>query len=245
MCVRLSINKIFVVVCCATILQGSRAEVGQQVQVFDKKITKYVGSRYLLYLPKDYCESDKDWPLVLFLHGGGATGTDIHRVKRNGPPKLIEEGREYPFIVVSPQHRKNTRFSNDFLDALLNDIVANYRVDEDRLYVTGLSGGGSAAWNLAMEYPHRFAAIAPICGRGIPEGAHRIKHLPVWVFHGAKDKLRPVKASEDMVTALKAVGGNVKFTVYPEAGHDAWTQTYDNPELYEWLLSHERVRKVR
>jgi len=246
--IRLSIVSIFIVtffvlVFCATLLQCSHPEVGQHVRVFDKKITKYVGSHYLLYLPKDYYESKKNWPLILFLHGGGATGTDINRVKKNGPPKLIEEGKEYPFIVVSPQHKKNTRFSNDFLIALLDDIVANYRVDEDRLYVTGLSGGGTATWNLAMEYPHCFAAIAPICGRGNPDGARRIKHLPVWVFHGAKDELRSIKTSEAMVEALKGVGGNVRFTVYPEAGHDAWTETYSNPELYEWFLKQRRQPK--
>jgi len=240
--VRIFILVFLIVLCCTVFFQCSRQEVGQHVQVFDKKITKYVGSHYLLYLPKDYENNENEWPLMLYLHGGGATGVNVNRVKKNGPPKLIEEGREYPFIVVSPQHKKGTRFSNDFLKALIDEIVANYHVDEDRLYVTGLSGGGTATWNLAMEYTHRFAAIAPICGRGNPDGAHRIKHLPVWVFHGAKDKLRSVRTSEEMVTALKAVEGNVRFTVYPEAGHDAWTETYNNPEFYEWLLKQKRVR---
>ncbi len=240
MVIRNFIFAFFALICFAVFHQCSRPEVGQHVRVFDKKITKYVGSQYLLYLPKDYYESEMNWPLMLYLHGGGATGTDINRVKRNGPPKLIEEGKEYPFIVVSPQHKKNIRFSNDFLVALLDDIVANYRVDEDRIYVTGLSGGGTATWNLAMEYPQRFAAIAPICGRGNPDGARRIKHLPVWVFHGAKDELRSIKTSEAMVEALKKVNGNVRFTVYPEAGHDAWTETYNNPELYQWLLKQRR-----
>jgi predicted peptidase len=219
----------------------SRKQPGQHVQVVRKAITKYVGSHYLLYLPRDYNQIKKDWPLVLFLHGSGERGEDINLVKRQGPPKLVEEGKEFPFILISPQHSKNTRWSNDFLIALIDEVVETYRVDEDRIYVTGLSGGGHGTWYLATEYPNRFAAIVPICGRGIPHGASRIKHLPIWVFHGAKDQVQPIKTSEEMVAALEAVGGNVKFTVYPEAGHDAWTETYNNPELYDWLLKQRRL----
>lgn len=221
-------------------LHCSRPETGQHVRTFNETIRTYVGTEYLLYVPETYHDSDRDWPLLLFLHGGGATGTDIHRVKETAIPRMLEAGREFPFLIVSPQHKKGTRFSNDFLSALLDEIVDDFRVDEDRIYVTGLSGGGTATWNLALEYPRRFAAIAPICGRGIPEGAKRIKHLPAWVFHGARDRLRPVRASEEMVEALRAVGGNVRFTVYPDAGHDSWTETYNNPEFYEWLLAQKR-----
>jgi predicted peptidase len=221
----------------------SEKQTGQHAQFFRNKITKYTSSQYLLYLPKDYWENEKKWPLVFYLHGSGARGEDVNRVKNNGLPKLVEEGREFPFILVSPQHKKNTRWSNDFLEALLDEIISDYHVDEDRVYITGLSGGGRGTWYFATEYPDRFAAIAVISARGIPEGASRIKHIPIWIFHGAKDKLVPIRHAEAMVAALKAVGGSVKYTVYPEAGHNAWTETYDNPKLYEWLLSHERVRK--
>ena len=102
--------------------------------------------------------------------------------------------------------------------------------------------GGYGTWALALKYPHRFAAIAPICGAGNPVLARTIKHLPIWVFHGAKDKVVPIKHSQDMVDALKEVGGNVKFTIYPEAGHDSWTETYNNPELYEWFLKQSRKK---
>ena len=221
----------------------SEKQTGQHAQFFRKKITKYTSSQYLFYLPKDYWENEKKWPLVFYLHGSGARGEDVNRVKNNGLPKLVEEGREFPFILVSPQHKKNTRWSNDFLEALLDEIISDYHVDEDRVYITGLSGGGRGTWYFATEYPDRFAAIAVISARGIPEGASRIKHIPIWIFHGAKDKIVPIWHAEAMVAALKAVGGSVKYTVYPEAGHNAWTETYDNPKLYEWLLSHERVRK--
>ena len=99
--------------------------------------------------------------------------------------------------------------------------------------------GGMGTWALAAMYPDRFAAIAPICGYGDPKNAEKIAHLPIWVFHGAKDPALPVKVSEAMVDALKEAGSQVKFTVYPDADHDAWTPTYENPELYKWFLKHK------
>ncbi|MEH1832004.1 MAG: prolyl oligopeptidase family serine peptidase [Nostoc sp.] len=117
---------------------------------------------------------------------------------------------------------------------------ASYSVDADRVYLTGLSMGGYGTWHFAAAQPQRFAAIAPICGGGNPQAVRKLKNLPVWAFHGAKDNVVPLSESEIMVLELKACGGNVKFTVYPEADHDSWTQTYDNPELYEWFLQHQR-----
>src|SRR5262249_47409491 len=149
-----------------------------------------------------------------------------------------------PFIVVSPQ---SPRFGWDVdtLNALLNDVVAHYKVDQDRIYLTGLSMGGGGTWQLAAAHPERFAAIVPVCGyTNNPADAGQLKDLPIWVFHGAKDSSVPLKRSEDMVKALEEVkAAEVKFTVYPEAGHDSWTETYDNPELYKWLLEHKRKAK--
>ena len=126
---------------------------------------------------------------------------------------------------------------------MLDEIVEKYKVDQDRVYVTGLSMGGFGTWALAVHTPDRFAAILPVCGGGDPRQAKRIAHIPAWVFHGAKDPLVPLAASQKMVEALKKNGGSVKFTVYPEAGHDAWTETYANPQIYEWLLQQKRMPK--
>jgi hypothetical protein len=116
-------------------------------------------------------------------------------------------------------------------------------VDADRIYLTGLSMGGFGTWNLAMTWPGRFAAIAPICGGGNPRNAWSIRHIPTWVFHGAKDPVVPLSMSEDMVSALRQYNGQVTFTVYPEARHDSWTESYDNPELYSWFLEHTRYTR--
>jgi len=123
---------------------------------------------------------------------------------------------------------------------VIDEIVEKYKVDQDRIYVTGLSMGGYGTWALAGFAPDRLAAIVPICGGGDPRSVRRFRRLPVWVFHGAKDSVVPLSASEEMVEALKKVNGSVKFTVYPEADHDSWTATYDDPELYKWLLEQRR-----
>lgn len=195
----------------------------------------------LVYLPEGYRDSVARWPLVLFLHGVGECGEDLEIVKRQGLPRVLEEGHPLPFLLVSPQARSRG-WDPQMLLALLDQIEERYRVDRDRIYVTGLSMGGFGAWALAAADPGRFAAAVPICGGGDPAWVSRLKNLPLWVFHGAQDDTVPIARSEEMVQALQAVGGNVEFTVYPKAGHDCWTETYDDPRLYEWLLRHRRRR---
>jgi len=203
-----------------------------------------VSAQYLLCLPKEFGKiSERRWPVLLFLHGSGERGTDLDLVKRHGPPKLIEEGQDFDFIVVSPQCPQNEDWSVDVLDALLGEIIQTYTVDEDRIYLTGLSMGDRGVWDFAIAYPGRFAAIAPICGRvgrNNLEKACRLRHLPTWVFHGAKDSVVLLSESETMVKALQHCGASVKFTVYPGAGHDSWTETYNNPDLYRWFLEQKR-----
>lgn len=198
-----------------------------------------VSMEYLLYLPENY-KAEDSWPLVLFLHGAGERGDDLELVKIHGPPKLIAAGQQFPFIVVSPQCPQDRWWEPIELMALLDEVSRKYKVNVDRIYVTGLSMGGFGTWRLAAFAPDRFAAIAPICGGGETYWARRFVHLPVWVFHGAKDKGVPLERSAEMVEALKEKGGNPKFTVYPEAEHDSWTETYDNPKFYEWLLEQKR-----
>jgi len=197
---------------------------------------------YLMYLPKDY-EKQESWPLLLFLHGSGERGDDLELVKVHGPPKLIAAGKDFPFIVVSPQCPKDRRWEPIELVALLDDIAEKHTVDGDRIYVTGLSMGGFGTWQLASYAPDRLAAIAPICGGGEKYWAKQFAHLPVWAFHGAKDTGVPLERSQFMVDELKKNGGNPRLTIYPEAGHDSWTETYNNPELYEWLLEQRRSPK--
>ena len=216
---------------------------GQHPQVFDKTITKHLNCEYLLFLPEGYSEKKQGWPLILFLHGAGERGSDLKKVKVHGPPKIVEKQRDFPFIVVSPQCPEEDWWTDkvEVLINLLDDIVAEYNVDTERIYLTGLSMGGYGSWALAAEYPKRFAAVAPICGGGNRIMTFRLKDVPVWAFHGAQDSVVPLKQSEEMVKAIKARGGDAKLTVYPNAGHDSWTETYKNKELYEWFLTHRKA----
>jgi predicted peptidase len=220
-----------------------KVTTGQSAKRFRKEIKKTVRLNYQLFLPSRYGNDKSErWPLMLFLHGAGERGSDIEQVKTHGPPKLVKRRKAFPFIVVSPQCATDTWWDPDALTALLDDVVSRYRVDEDRVYVTGLSMGGYGSWALGGQDPDRFAAIVPICGGGMRMHARRIAqaNLPVLAFHGAKDKAVGLEESQRMVDFIKAFGGDAKLTVYPKAQHDSWTETYDNPELYEWLLSQNR-----
>ena len=211
----------------------------QQAKTFDQKITVAARLQYLLSFPAGYDNSKQKWPLVLFLHGAGETGNDLEKVKTHGPPKLVETKGPFPFILVSPQC-PSRGWNPDVLNALLDSLIKEHRVDKNRVYVTGLSMGGYGTWALAAAHPEKFAAIAPICGGGNPADAGKLARLPIWVFHGGKDTTVPLQRSEEMVQAIRAAGGNPKFTIYPEAGHDSWTATYANEEFYQWLLAQKR-----
>ncbi len=197
---------------------------------------------YLLYLPKDY-EADpaKKWPLVVFLHGAGERGDDLEKVKVHGPPMQVEAGRDFPFILVSPQCPTDGWWPSEPVHGLITEVESTHRVDPDRIYLTGLSMGGYGTWALACERPDRFAAIVPICGGGTPYLMRRLSGMPVWAFHGARDTAVPLEESQRLVDALKKAGNTrVRFTVYPEVGHNSWTAAYDDPELYHWLLAQKR-----
>ncbi len=215
---------------------------GQHPQAFEKQISKTVRSRFLLYLPQAYDAAvTKKWPLIIFLHGSGERGDDLEQVKQHGPPKMVQSNADFPFIVVSPQAPADTSWDSDTVNALLDELMARLPVDADRIYLTGLSLGGYGTWNIAADHPERFAAIAPICGAGETDNACRLKNVPIWAFHGGSDSVVPLKDDQDMVDAVKACGGDVKFTVYPGVDHDSWTRTYANPALYQWFLQHKRV----
>jgi predicted peptidase len=216
-----------------------KAENEGERQTVQKMSGAVNGLQYLLYLPENY-KAAQNWPLVLFLHGSGERGSKIERVKKHGPPKLVAEGRKFPFILVSPQCPADQRWDAEKLGELISQLEKRYSVDKDRIYVTGLSMGGAGTWALVASDPERFAAIAPVCGRGNPASAKSFARKPAWVFHGARDRVVPLRESQRMVDAMKASGGAPKFTIYPEAGHDSWTAAYSNPKFYDWLLGQKR-----
>ena len=243
-----------VLACSITSMPGQPAAgKSNQMQTpkhFRFKKTQKAEVDYLLFLPKG-CEAkgSKRWPLLLFLHGAGERGSDVWKVAVHGPPKRVAQDPDFPFIVVSPQCPEGQIWSDDVLLGLLEEVTRKYAVDTTRVYLTGLSMGGYGTWSLGLTHPEKFAAIVPICGGGElikvllanGEKGQALKSLGVWAFHGGKDTVVPPAESERMVNFLKKAGvPDVKLTIYPEAGHDAWSETYNNPELYDWLMKHQR-----
>lgn len=197
---------------------------------------------YLLYLPPAYADDDRDWPLVIFLHGRGESGHDLARVKVYGIARVIDQGEEFPAVAVSPQCPEETDWEaqSGAVWELIQEVIGTHRIDRRRIYLTGLSMGGRGSWKLAVEHPDAFAAIAPICGR-IPQvddflvKVQILKDVPLWVFHGVQDPIVPVGNSDQIVASLRAAGAAVRYTRYPDADHDAWTRAYADPAFYAWL----------
>jgi predicted peptidase len=234
--------------CAISIEPGKHRAQSITIQEQDARVPSAQTVHYMLYTPRDYVSSEKSWPLLLFLHGLGECGNnELERVNTHGPSKLAASRPDFPLVVVTPQCPPPPGAMNDvprawrpeLLIQLVDHVAANMRIDASRVYVTGLSMGGYGTWRLVAAYPHRFAAAVPVCGGGEPqEMAAALRGVPIWAFHGARDAVVPLSESQAMVDAVRNAGGQVRFTVYPEAEHDAWTTTYNNPDVYEWLLSH-------
>lgn len=219
---------------CAATSPIARGSAGRQTA------HESAGLRYLLHLPASY-ESRADWPLILFLHGGGERGRDLDLVKREGLPRMLETLPDFPFVVVSPQEEKRNTWRPEQLAALLDEVLRTARVDPARVYLTGLSSGAVAALELAIRYPERIAAVIPISAHIIPDGLCRMKDVPAWVFHSAGDERIPFGRAEKLARALEACGGEVSLTIYEKKDHDAWTDAYATPSLWDWLGQRRRA----
>ena len=219
-------------------LLAGEAVPGKQVELQLSSNGKTVP--YLLYLPKDYETKEGKWPLMLFLHGRGESKGPLSVVKKWGPPRLIERGENFPFLVASPQCPEaeswNQPGQQAALVALLDQLQKTYKVDESRVYLAGLSMGGYGSWRLAADHPERFAAVVPVCGGGKVEDAEKLKNLPIWAFHGTADPTVPLQRSTEMVEAIKKAGGtNIRFTTFEHIGHNSWEAAFASPDLYQWL----------
>lgn len=195
---------------------------------------------YLIRYPQGYRETDR-YPAVLFLHGAGGRGTDLELLKTNPYFQITDKAEDFPFLTFAPQCHTDTWF--DCFETLIRfaeAIAARPDVDSTRVYVMGVSMGGFATWQIAMSRPDLFAAIVPICGGGMYWNAGRLKNMPIWAFHGKLDDTVYVEESEKMVAWTRRYGGDPKLTIYPENGHNAWSDTYGNSQVFQWLLSHRK-----
>jgi predicted peptidase len=210
---------------------------------FTAEVSVKVGYRYVLYVPEDYKKEDsKKWPLIIFLHGSGERGDDLDVLTRHGPPKMVAGGHSFPAFIISPQAPNHVTWEPHSVKACLDAMEKEYHIDQDRVYITGISMGGYGVWDAIMAYPHTFAAAVPICGSAGVKfvAAERIKHVPVWIFHGSDDTVVPAANSQRIYDALVEAGGTPKLTIYAGVGHDSWSQTYDDPDLWEWLFAQKR-----
>lgn len=247
-----------VIFCCAAFLAASFSNVNAQL-VF--KTTTPSAIAYYQYLPTDYNYNSNKYPVVIFLHGIGERGpntTDvnvlddyIYKVAKLGPPKYVKNGTQFPFILISPQLKDNYgTWPSWYVMEVINHIKKYLRIDERRIYLTGLSLGGGGAWVTAQDYPKLFASVAPVCGGyNSPSKACGIaaENLPVWAFHGDDDTVVPLSRTVNMINAINACVPTpsplAKLTIYPGVSHNAWDYAYrtdhslHNPNVYEWMMS--------
>lgn len=202
----------------------------------------YYNFGYVKYLPIDYDENKK-YPLIFFLHGAGERGDDLDIASRHGYMKHVrEEGREYPFIFIAPQcpHNKYWGCYTESLIAFLDYICDTLPVDEERIYLTGLSMGGTGTWMLAMADPDRFAAIAPVCGSGIYWNTKILSNMPVYMYHGDCDEIVPIQESISMLKSIHKNGGHAQLEICYGIEHNAWDIAYAGNDLITWLFSHKK-----
>ena len=201
---------------------------------------KHIGEHleYLEYTPKN---NTKKKPLLIYIHGAGSRGDNLSQIAHVGPIKEIETGRSIDAVVVAPQCHSETWFD---LFSVLEEFIEEYKnseeIDNTRVYITGVSMGAYAVWQLCISHPDWFAAALPICGGGMYWNASRLKSLPIWAFHGALDDVVFPEESIKMVAAINRCGGNAKLTIFPKDYHNSWDSAYGIDELWDWLFKQKR-----
>ncbi|MCH6258399.1 prolyl oligopeptidase family serine peptidase [Puniceicoccaceae bacterium K14] len=208
---------------------------------YSKEKAKY---EYLTYLPEGYHESTAAYPLVIYLHGGSQRGNDLNLLKGYGLPSMVEKGSQFEFLIASPQCPKNKYwYSENWFESLIEELKANYRIDESRIYLTGFSMGGYGVFITAMDFPETFAALLPLAGGCDDENLEKLcslKNIPIWTFHGTQDKIIPIIESEKIQSVLDKCGGKIEFTRLDGEGHGIQYIYEQREDLYSWLLKQKR-----
>lgn len=219
------------------------------VSIFSEKTTaspelRKVKYNYLISVPENYHkEPGKKWPVIFYLHGRHASGTNLKSLERYGLPYYLRTGKKIDFIVISPQCPWGKNWSSeDWFNPVYDEVASKLRVDDSRIYLIGMSMGGFGTWSLANRMPDRFAAISPMCGAGDVKWADNLRKIPTWVFHGTADRQIPISRSEVMVKALEKKNENLKFSRLVNQGHDISKQ-FNNDDLYAWLKQFSLKRK--
>jgi len=200
---------------------------------------EFRGMKYVVRFPEGYKEGES-YPTIIFFHGAGTRGESVELLMGNEFFTQTAKFEKFPFVSIAPLCDGNSWFDvMETLIAFSKFILSQSYCDESRLYLMGNSMGGYATWQLAMSAPELFAAIIPICGGGMYWNAARLVNVPIWAFHGGLDPAVFPEESQKMVDAVNRRGGKAKLTIYPENGHNAWSDTYKNYDVFEFLLSHK------
>ncbi len=212
--------------------------------IFDDNLAALVSFPYRIYLPKDYDGKGSKLPIVFFLHGVGERGDDLDLIEKHGIPKLIKNGKSFPFITVAPQCPPSQWWSEPkmikSLISLVEEIFQKYDIDKSKVYITGLSMGGFGTIALANERPDFFAAALAVCGGADFNDFENLRDMPLWLLHGSDDDTHPASYSEKIYDHLKDENSEIKLTIYDGVDHNSWDITYDNPDIYDWLLSKQK-----
>lgn len=230
--------------CMFTKLLGMIISLSLFTTVAFSQTKEIVSYKYQLYLPENYSENTKPYPLVIYLHGGSQRGNDLHKLNEYGLPYLISKGQNFKFIIASPQCPLNKFWTTDnWIDSLLIDLNAKCRIDTTRIYLTGISIGAYGVFNVAMDSPEKFAALLPLCGGCNDSDTSRIcnlRNIPIWAFHGISDDKIPISETERIVETLKRCGDKILFTRIENEGHSIQYLYETKPEIYDWLLKQKK-----
>jgi len=198
---------------------------------------------YSVFVPPQYTP-EKSWPVIVFLHGSGERGRDGFLQTDVGIGRAIRRNPERcPAIVVMPQCPPERSWTGKMVHLVLQCVARTsqeYKLDPQRMYLTGLSLGGAGTWHIGARMSGQFAALAPICGFGTPTEAKSAAKIPIWCFHGAADEHVPVQRSREMIDAIRAAGGNPRYTEYPTGSHNVWDRVYQDAEFWRWLFQQKR-----
>lgn len=194
--------------------------------------------KFYLYLPKDYYSSNKQYPVIIFLHGNSQRGNpDPNVLTQLGVPGYALNNGDFPFIVIAPLLTEEVNgWDVTDLNRMFNEATTKFRMDLKRINVTGFSIGGSSAWIWASSNPGRFASLSAI-GCYADENVCNLKSVPVWEFHNRYDTIYQLSVIQKSINDLIACGGSVKFTIYDDGGHEGWTKAYSDPALYTWMAA--------
>jgi len=238
--------RFFLLLLVLSLSQIAKAQGFVQTEYKDTKGTQL---RYAILKPAKIKPETK-YPLLISLHGSGGRGSKKWEGNCAANKVLSQPAmrQKYPCYIIAPTVNRNQRWDGAPLAALMELIksfLKEHAIDPARIYVTGQSMGGAGTYSAILAEPNLFAAAVPVCGRGQPELAKKIVHIPIWIFHGELDRVVPPQHSRDMEAALKKAGGKPTYTEYAGVRHNSWTPAYADKKLWEWLFTQKReARKV-